>query len=126
MALTNYLENALLNATVRNTTYTSPATVYLALYSVAPTASTSGTELSGSGYSRQAITFNAPSGGAVTSNVTVTFGPATANWSTINATAVVNASTGGNIMYFTPTAGQNILSGSSLVIGGGNVSIVLT
>ena len=126
MALTNYLENALLNATVRNTTYTSPATVYLALYSVAPTASTAGTELSGSGYSRQAITFNAPSGGAVTSNVTVTFGPATANWSTINATAVVNASTGGNIMYFTPTAGQNILSGSSLVIGGGNVSIVLT
>ena len=126
MALSNYLENALLNATVRNTTYTSPATVYLALYSVAPTASTSGTELSGSGYSRQAITFNAPSGGAVTSNVTVTFGPATANWSTINATAVVNASTGGNIMYFTPTAGQNILSGSSLVIGGGNVSITLT
>ena len=126
MALTNYLENALLNATVRNTTYTSPATVYLALYSVAPTASTAGTELSGSGYSRQAITFNAPSGGAVTSNVTVTFGPATANWSTINATAVVDASTSGNIMYFTPTAGQNILSGSSLVIGGGNVSIVLT
>jgi len=126
MALTNYLENALLNATVRNTTYTSPATVYLALYSVAPTASTAGTELSGSGYSRQAITFNAPSGGSVTSNVTVTFGPATANWSTINATAVVDASTSGNIMYFTPTAGQNILSGSSLVIGGGNVSIVLT
>jgi hypothetical protein len=126
MALTNYLENALLNATVRNTTYTSPATVYLALYSVAPTASTSGTELSGSGYSRQAITFNAPSGGAVTSNVTVTFGPATSNWSTIKATAVVDASTSGNIMYFTTTAAQNILSGSSLVIGGGNVSITLT
>ena len=126
MALTNYLENALLNATVRNTTYTSPATVYLALYSVAPTASTSGTELSGSGYSRQAITFNAPSGGSVTSNVTVTFGPATGNWSTINATAVVDASTSGNIMYFTTTASQNILSGSSLVIGSGNVSITLT
>ena len=126
MALTNYLENALLNATVRNTTYTSPATVYLALYNVAPTASTAGTELSGSGYSRQAITFNAPSGGSVTSNVTVTFGPATGNWSTINATAVVDASTSGNIMYFTTTAGQNILSGSSLVIGSGNVSITLT
>ena len=126
MALTNYLENALLNATVRNTTYTSPATVYLALYNVAPTASTAGTELSGSGYSRQAITFNAPSGGSVTSNVTVTFGPATGNWSTINATAVVDASTSGNIMYFTTTASQNILSGSSLVIGSGNVSITLT
>ena len=126
MALTNYLENALLNATVRNTTYTSPATVYLALYNVAPTASTAGTELSGSGYSRQAITFNAPSGGSVTSNVTVTFGPATGNWSTINATAVVDDSTSGNIMYFTTTAGQNILSGSSLVIGSGNVSITLT
>ena len=126
MALSNYLENALLNATVGNVAYTTPSTVYLALYSVAPTVSTTGTELSGSGYSRQAITFNAPSGGAVTSNVTVTFGPATATWSTIVASAVVDASTGGNIMYFTNTSAQNILSGSSLVLGGGNVTISLT
>ena len=126
MALSNYLENALLNATVRNTAYTSPATVYLALYSTAPTPSTSGTELTGSGYSRQAITFNAPSGGAVTSNVTVTFGAATSNWLPIIASAVVDASTGGNILYFTSTIAQNVLSGSSLVIDGGNVSITLT
>ena len=126
MALSNYLENALLNATVRNTAYTSPATVYLALYSTAPTSSTSGTELTGSGYSRQAITFNAPSGGAVTSNVTVTFGPATSNWVPIIASAVLDASTGGNILYFTSTVAQNVLSGSSLVIDGGNVSITLT
>ena len=43
MPISNYLGNAVINATVRNTTYTSPATVYCALYSTAPTASTSGT-----------------------------------------------------------------------------------
>ena len=40
MAASEYLDNALLNATLTNTSYTSPATVYAALYSVAPTKTT--------------------------------------------------------------------------------------
>ena len=36
-AMSNYLENALVNATLRNTTYTSPATVYVGLYTSDPT-----------------------------------------------------------------------------------------
>lgn len=45
--MSNYLENALINATLRNTSYTSPATVYLALYTSDPTDADSGTEVSG-------------------------------------------------------------------------------
>ena len=55
-AISNYLENALLNATLRNTTYTSPATVYAALFTTDPTDDGSGTECTGSGYARKAIT----------------------------------------------------------------------
>ena len=35
--MSNYLENALINATLRNTSYTTPTTVYVALYTSDPT-----------------------------------------------------------------------------------------
>ena len=42
--MSNYLENALINATLRNTGYTSPTTVYLALYTTDPTDADAGDE----------------------------------------------------------------------------------
>jgi hypothetical protein len=125
MPISNDLANKLANATVRNTSYTSPATVYVALYSTAPTASTAGTELSGSGYTRESVTFSAPTAGTVTSNVAVTFGAATANWSPAVAIATVDASTGGNIMWFKDIATQVVKSGDSLTIDSGDITITL-
>ena len=57
----NYLENALINAVLRNTSYTSPTTVYVSLYTTDPTDADSGTEVSGGLYARTAVTFGAPS-----------------------------------------------------------------
>ena len=98
MPISNDLANKLANATVRNVSYSSPATVYVALYSTAPTAATSGTELSGSGYTRESVTFDTPTAGTVASNVAVSFGAATADWLPAVAIAVTDASTSGNIM----------------------------
>jgi len=125
MPISNDLANKLANATVRNTSYTSPTTVYCALYSVAPTASTSGTELSGSGYSRQAVTFSAPVAGTATSNVAVTFGPASATWSAAVAIATVDASTSGNIMWYKTIATQVVRSSNSLTIASGDITVTL-
>lgn len=47
------------------------ATPYVALYTSAPS-STAGTEVSGSGYARQSITWSAPSNGVITGTVTFT------------------------------------------------------
>jgi hypothetical protein len=125
--MSNYLSNNLANATLRNTSYTSPATVYVALYSVAPTASTTGTELSGNSYSRQSVTFSAPSAGSASSNVAVSFGPATGNnWPTVKGMAIVDASSSGNILYFQTTTSQNVLIGKTLTYGSGNITITLT
>lgn len=127
MAMTNYLANQLANATVRNTGYTSPASVYTALYSVAPTASTSGTELTGNGYARQLTTFSAPSAGIAASNVAVTFGAATGNnWPTVKAVAIVDASTSGNILYFNTIPNRNVVIGDSLTFDSGSITISLT
>ena len=125
MAASEYLDNALLNATLTNTSYTSPATVYAALYSVAPTKTTSGTELSGDGYSRQSVAFSVASGTA-TSTADVTFGAATATWLTAVAWAILDDSTGGNILYYSslsPT--QTVLNGNTLTIATGDITITM-
>jgi hypothetical protein len=126
MPMTNYLANQLANATLRNTSYTSPANVYAALYSVAPTANTAGTELTGNGYSRQLTTFSAPAAGSASSNVTVTFGAASGNnWPTVVAVGIVDASTSGNLMYFNTISGRNVKIGDSVVFDSGKITIVI-
>ena len=60
MYATNYFENLMLNVT-RQQNISAPATMYLALYQSNPSdTGTGGTEVSYSGYARQAITFSAP------------------------------------------------------------------
>lgn len=61
--MTNYLENALFNHVLRDTPYTSPSTLYVALHTADPTEVGATGEVSGSSYARQAITFVAPTDG---------------------------------------------------------------
>lgn len=126
MPISNDLANKLANATVRNVSYSSPATVYVALYSTAPTAATSGTELSGSGYTRESVTFDTPVAGAVASNVAVSFGPATADWTAAVAMAVTDASTSGNIMWFKNIATQVVKNGNTLDLDSGDITITIS
>jgi hypothetical protein len=126
MPMTNYLANSMANAVLRNTSYTSPASVYASLYSVAPTGNTAGTELTGNGYARQLTTFSAPAAGAAVSNVAVTFGAATGNnWPTVVAFGIADASTSGNILFYKPISARNIKVGDTLVIDSGDITIVI-
>lgn len=101
-AKTDYLANALLNHVVRNIAFTSPTAVFVALYTVAPTASTAGTEVSGGSYARQPIAFAAPSTGDTQNPSLVTFPMATALWGSVVAMGVLDALSGGNLLYFGP------------------------
>jgi len=95
-----YLDDALLNHVLRNVAMTSPATVYAALFTVAPTPSTSGTEVTGGSYARVATTFGVPASGVSTNSAPVAFPTATANWGTVVAVALFDAAVAGNILYF--------------------------
>lgn len=104
-AKSDYLENAIVNHVLRNVPLTSPTTVYCALFTVTPTEAGvtpnfGGTEVSGGSYSRVAITFGAPSGGVVSNSSTTTFPTATASWGTVTHFAIIDASSGGNMLYF--------------------------
>jgi hypothetical protein len=124
--MSNYLENALINATLRNTSYTSPTTTYLALYTSDPTDADTGTEVSGGSYARQAITFGSPSNGVSTNSAAIEFPTATGSWGTITHVGIRDASTAGNLLYHTPLdASKVIASGDIFRISTGNLSVTL-
>jgi hypothetical protein len=124
--MSNYLENALINATLRNTSYTSPAAVYVGLYTTDPTDANTGTEVSGGSYARVAVTMGAPSNGVSTNSAAVTFPTATGTWGTVGWIGILDASTSGNLLYHTPLdASKSITSGDIFTIAIGNLSVTL-
>ena len=124
--MSNFLENALINATLRATTYTSPATVYVSLWTSDPTDAGSGTEVSGGSYARTSVTFAAPSNGVTTNNADVTFPTATASWGTVGWIGINDASTSGNLLYHTALdTSKAIDSGDIFKIATGNLSVTL-
>jgi hypothetical protein len=124
--ISNYLENAIINATLRNTTYTSPATVYVSLWTSDPTDAGSGTEVSGGSYARTAVTFGAPSNGVSTNSAAVEFPQATASWGSIGWIGINDASTSGNLLYHTALdTAKTIDSGDIFKIATSNLSVTL-
>lgn len=106
MNISNWLSAALLNATLRNTAFSSPATVYLALYTSDPTPADTGTEVTGGGYKRMPITFAAPAlenGKQTAKNAAdVEFPIATADWGLVTHIGLRTAATGGNLLWSAP------------------------
>jgi len=102
MATSNYLENKLVDHVLRNTAYTSPTTVYVALFTDDPTDADTGTEVATASYDRQSVTFSAPSNGATSNSAEVAWDTATESWGTITHIGVYDALTTGNLLYHGP------------------------
>lgn len=101
----DYLENALLDHVLGGGDYTRPGTVYIALYTVTPGDAGGGTEVSGGSYARASVTNNATnwpaaSGGAKANGQDIEFAQATADWGTIVAFSIMDAVSGGNMLYW--------------------------
>jgi hypothetical protein len=126
MAFTDYLENKLLAHTFSNTAFTTPGTVYVAAYTVAPTDSTTGTEVSGNGYARQSAGFTTTNN-LSTNTSAIEYPTATGNWGTIVAVAVLDASSSGNMLaYASLSSNKTIETGDVLRIPAGDLDITLT
>jgi len=111
---TNYMEDKVLNL-LRGVTFTAPSTIYVALFTAAPNESSSGTEVTGGSYARTAVTFNAPSGGQVTNSATITFPTPSAGWGTVVAWGLMDASTGGNMLYYSDQTPNKLISSGDTV-----------
>ena len=115
-AMSDYLENKLTDALFRGQAYTMPATIYVALYTASPSDTGGGTEVTGGAYARVAVTSSlanwagtqaagstvASSGatGTTSNNAAITFPAPTANWGTITHFALMDASSGGNPLFY--------------------------
>jgi len=122
-AISTYLANKLLDHSLRNVAYTPPSTVYLALYTSNPGPGDTGTEVSGGGYARQAVSFNPASGGQVVNSVDVVFPAATAAWGTVTHVGVKDAATGGNLLFYAAlSTPKTIDAGDQLKLPAGQLS----
>jgi hypothetical protein len=124
--MSNFLENALINATLRNTSYTSPATVYVALHTADPTDAGTGAEVSGGSYAREEAVFGAPSDGVSVTTADIEFNQATANFGTVTHIAIWDSLTSGNMLYHTPLdSAKTIETGDIFKISAGNLTVTL-
>lgn len=116
-ALSDYAEKLLLDWMMTTGSATRPTAWYVALYTAAPSDSGGGTEVSGSGYSRQSVTFSAASspGGTTSNTNTVTFTASGGNWGTITHCGIFDAASSGNLLWHGAlTASKTVNDGDSL------------
>lgn len=103
MNISNWLSAGLLNAALRNTAFTPPTAIYLALYTSDPTQADTGTEVTGGGYVRQAVTFTAPAvvdgKQTVKNTADIEFPIASADWGLVSHIGLRTAATGGNLLW---------------------------
>jgi len=118
-AFSDYLENAILNY-FRGTTMTAPTTVYVGLASSATDDTNTGATVpelpNSNGYSRQAVSFGAPTGGANNeiSNISTINFTATADWPTATHFFLIDAVTYGSgnvLMHAAMDTPVTVLSG---------------
>ena len=114
-AFSDYAENKLVDFLFRGQSFSAPASLFVGLFTAAPTDAGGGTECSGGDYARAEVassmanwsgtqgagTTVASSGtsGTISNNVAITFPqPNGASWGTVVAVGLFDASTSGNLI----------------------------
>jgi len=120
--LSDYLENKLLDHFLGTATYTKPTTVYVALYTVAPSDAGGGTQVTGGSYARQTATFSAAASGTTSNTGNIDFAGMPA--ATTVAIGIFDALTAGNLLLWgTLTTNKTTDAGDTLRIATGDLDI---
>lgn len=125
--MSNYLEAALIDGTLRNTQYTVPTTVYLALYSSDPTDADAGTEIAQGNYARQSVAFDASTDGVTQNTADISFPVATVDYTgDVTHVGIRDALTAGNLLYFAPLdTARTIIIGNQFVVSAAQLTVTL-
>jgi hypothetical protein len=124
MSASDYLEQKLLNHVLRNTAFTQPSALYMALHTADPGDTGTANEVTGGSYARQTIAF----GSVATINTPATNSGAV-NFTSMPAVTVTHfsiqdASTSGNPLFIGPlTTPQTLTAGQTLTFAAGSVSV---
>ena len=124
----DYLEDKVLEHVFGGNAFTAPTTLYVALYTVAPSDTGGGTEVSGGGYARQTSTFNVSGTNPTeaTNASAIEYAAAPANYGTVVAVGILDASSGGNLLaYSTLDSSKVVSSGDVFRFNAGDLDITL-
>jgi hypothetical protein len=123
-AMSDYLELKVLDHVLGTSAYTMPTTVYIGLSTGSFADDNSGTELTGNGYARQSIAFDAAASGTTDNTSNVDFPAATGSWGTVSHYGLFDASSGGNLLIHGAfTVSKTVASGDILRIAAGELDI---
>lgn len=131
--LSDYVEQGIINATLRGTAFSTPTvgSLRLALFTADPTDAGNVNEVVGAWYARQltaAFTAPSPSGQAnVSSNVgSITFPAVTGSAVTVTHIGIFDAATAGNMLYSAPmTSSKTLQVGDVLSFAPGTIVVSL-
>lgn len=128
--ISDYLENKILDHTLRNTAYTSPGTsIYIALFTDAAVQddANSGIEVTGGDYARvQVSAWNAPTSGSSANTGDITFATASANWGNIRYIGIMDAATDGNLLFWGQlTEDKDVTDGDTFSISAGDIDLYI-
>ena len=124
----DYLEDKVLEHVFGGNAFTAPTTLYVALYTVAPSDTGGGTEVSGGAYARQTGTFTVSGTNPTTASNTaaIEYPTATANYGTVVAVGILDASSSGNLLaYSTLDSSKVVSSGDVFRFNAGDLDITL-
>ena len=124
----DYLEDKVLDHVFGGNAYTAPTTLYAALYTVAPSDTGGGTEVSGGAYARQtaAFTVSGTNPTTATNSAAIEYPTATADYGTVVAVGILDASSSGNLLaYSTLDSSKVVSSGDVFRFNAGDLDITL-
>lgn len=115
-AMSDYLENKLIDQLFRGQTAPSTTNLYVGLLTAAPSDSGGGTEVTGNNYGRVTVasslanwagtqgsgttTASSGTGGATSNNNSITFPTPSGTWGTVTHFGIYDASSSGNLLFY--------------------------
>jgi len=129
----DYLENEIVKHIFRTGSFTKPTSLYVALYTAAPSDSGGGTEVSATGYARVArnpldANWAATSGtNGQTSNVaSLDFGTWSTGPTTVTHFGILDASSGGNLLVWGAlTSAKTVAAGDAFSIPANQLTVTV-
>ena len=124
MAMSDYGEDIVLDMFLNSVAHAESASVFIALFTAAPSDSGGGTEVTGGSYAREEVvapgfTITAPSPTRAGNTAAIEFVSATASWGTVTHVGIFDAVTTGNLLF------HGILTSSRVVDDGDTFSFAI-
>ena len=127
-ALSDHAEKLLLDFLMTTGTATRPTNWYVALYTAAPSDAGGGTEVSGAGYARQSVAFDAAAtpGGTTSNSADVSFTAAGGDYGTVTHLGIFDASSAGNLLWHGAlTASKAVEDADTITFTAGNIDLTM-